>query len=288
MRWLAPGADAARLLTRMPVECLTPSTDPNLAYEIELGRAAFRSPLLLGGQAARAGLACDSCHQNGRANANFDFPGLSGAPGTADVTSSLMSSHRGDGIDNPRPIPDLGGPRQAFKVSRVPGSSDLRLFIDGLITQEFDGAPPPPAVLSGLAAYVRALTPQACPGGAAWRVLSVDDAVADARRAVRTALGALARGDAPSAVVMIKAARAQLGNIAERYPGASLAPQRQGLAVADLDLAAALAAIRTGNAGAALRLSTWLGRSEGWAAPLRSAEGASLYAPEVLARTAGA
>ncbi len=287
MRWLAPGADAARLLTRTRVECLTSATDPDLAYQIELGRAAFRSPLLLGGQGARAGLSCDSCHQNGRANPNFDFPGLSGAPGTADVTSSLMSSHRGDGIQNPRPIPDLAGPRRAMKVSRAPGSNDLALFINGLVTEEFDGAAPPPAVLAGLAAYVRALSPQACPAGDGWRALRVDDAIADARRAVRAALAALGRGDPASAAVMVEAARVQLGNIAERYPGAPLETQRQGLTVADLDLASALVAVRDRSADAVFRLSTWLDRSESWAAPLRRAQGASLYARQVLARRSG-
>ncbi|MGF7473737.1 hypothetical protein WFJ45_23635, partial [Salmonella enterica subsp. enterica serovar Minnesota] len=78
---------------------------PPLNDSARIGRAAFNSPLLLGGQAARAGLSCASCHRNGRGNPDFHFPGISGAPGTADVTASLLSSHRGDGQFNPKPIP---------------------------------------------------------------------------------------------------------------------------------------------------------------------------------------
>ena len=75
-----------------------------------------------------------------------------------------MSSHRGDGIFNPKPIPDLAGDPAKLKVSRDPGKDDLKRFIHGLITQEFDGPEPPPAVLEGLAAYVRSLSPPACKG----------------------------------------------------------------------------------------------------------------------------
>jgi len=282
MRWLAPGADAARLLTRRPVECLERPADPVQAYLVELGRAAFRDPLLLGGQAARAGLACETCHQNGRTNANFDFPGLSGRPGTADVTSSMMSSHRGDDIFDPVPIPDLGGPKGALKISQSPGSPALPHFIHGLVTEEFDGPEPPPAVLAGLAAYVRALSPAACPRPAS-EPLGVESAIDDARRAVRAALAALDHGDARAAVVMVQAARSGLGAMAERYASPALAASRGSLAVADLDLAAALAAIRGHDAGAAGRLTAWLARSRDWAARLRGDEGLSLYNPAAFA-----
>jgi hypothetical protein len=103
-RWLAPGA-VYQGLTREPSECFARPTDPAERRRAEIGRAAFRTPLLLGGQAARAGLSCASCHRNGRGNPDFLFPGLSGPPGTADITASLMSSHRGDGRFNPKPIP---------------------------------------------------------------------------------------------------------------------------------------------------------------------------------------
>jgi len=287
MRWLAPGADAARILTRRRAECLGASPGPGQAYSVELGRAAFRAPLILGGQAARAGISCDSCHQNGRTNPDFDFPGLSGAPGTADVTSFLFSSHRGDDDFDPRPIPDLGGPKGRLKISQARGSRALESFIHGLVTEEFDGPEPPAAVLAGLADYVRALSLAACPvDGAA--PLRVEASIGDVRRAVRAGQAAWKRGDTAAAGIMVGAARSQLGVIAERYGGPRLGPARAGLKLADLDLVAVQAALRRGDGDSGLRLTTWLARSEDWSAPLRRDERLSLYAPGVLAAATAA
>lgn len=282
MRWLAPGADAARILTHRPPECLSVTKDAENAWRIEVGRAAFRSPLLLGGQAARAGVACETCHRNGRTNPDFDFPGISGAAGTADVTDFLFSSHRGDHVDDPRPIPDLGGPKSALKVSQAPDSPALTVFIHGLVTEEFEGVEPPTAVLAGLAAYVRALAPQACPAKEV-EAVTVTDAIQDSRRAVRAAIGALQRGDAPTAAVMIQAGRAMLGAIAERYSSPGLAATRARLAQAALDLSGALDETRAGDPSAAESLSVWLARSPGWAEAAQRDEARSLYSPTILA-----
>ncbi len=281
MRWLAPDADAATILTRRPVECVRLPQDPDAAWRVEVGRAAFRTPLLLGGQAARAGVACESCHRNGRTDPDFDFPGVSGRPGTADVTTFVFSAHRGDHLDDPRPIPDLGGPKSALKVAQSRHSRDLERFIDGLITQEFDGAEPPPAVLGGLAAYVRAMSPGACPAGGS-ETVRVEDEIDNARRAVRAARGALARSDTAAAVVMIEAARSALGAIAERYAVVTLAPVRGAIAVADLDLAAALAAVRRAKPSAVGALDVWLAHSGAWAGAARREERLSLYNRDAL------
>jgi hypothetical protein len=282
MRWLAPGADAARILTRRPVECLSLPKDPEQAWRVEVGRAAFRSPLLLGGQAARAGVACETCHRNGRTNPDFDFPGLSGAPGTADVTSFVFSTHRGDHVDDPRPIPDLGGSKTALKIPQKPDSPVLATFIHGLVTEEFDGAEPPPAVLAGLAAYVRAMNPAVCPAGRA-EAVTAPGATDDARRAVRAAIGALQRGDAPTAVTLIQAARAMLGAIAERYATPSLAATRARLDLAALELSGALDEVRSGDTAATQSLSVWLADSPAWAAALERDEPRSLYDRTTLA-----
>lgn len=284
-RWLAAGTDPIGPLTTTFAECARPPADPQAAWLFEVGRAAFRTPELLGGQAARAGLACDSCHQAGRRNPDFFFPHLSGAPGTADVTSALFSSHRDDGVDNPKPIPDLSGPKTALKVSQDPASRALPAFIHGQITEEFDGAEPPPAVLSGLAVYVRSLDPAACPARAR-QPLRVAGQVEDARRAVRAALGALERHDAPTAVVMIQGARWRLGLIDERYAAPDLADARQALRTADLDLAAALAATRAGEFAATVRLDLWLARSPAWSLLLTREESRSLFAPAQVGRLA--
>jgi hypothetical protein len=282
MRWLAAGADAAAVMTRRPLECLSAPADPDEAWRVEVGRAAFRDPLILGGQAARSGLTCESCHTNGRTNPTFAFPGISGPPGTADVTNFLFTAHRGSRTGKPVPIPDLGGPKSRLKVSQARSSRALEDFVDGLMTQEFDGPPPPAAVVDALAAYVRALGTGACPPGAGESVRA-GRGIEDARRAVRAASEAIARGEAATAVVMLQSARAALGMLAERYPGPRLAADREGVIAADLDLAAAIAAVRAASADAAPRLSTWLARTRDWASPLIRDEPHSLYDPATLA-----
>jgi len=281
-RWLASGADASVALTRRPPECLAIPKDAETAYRVELGRAAFRTPLLLGGQAARAGIMCETCHRGARTNPDFDFPGISGAPGTADVTTSVLSSHRGDGIDNPKPIPDLAGPKAALKVSQDPDKAALEAFIHGIVTQEFDGDEPPPAVLKGLADYVRALSPGACPRAASEPVTAAAD-LATARRSVAAAIAALDHADTASAALMLEAARSQLGDVNERFEG-------QGAAAATLqrqaaDLAAAEADDRAGRAEARAALVAWLAAEPGWARAVAAAPG-SLYDPRRLAQAA--
>ena len=230
-RWLAPESLYAGF-SREPAECYAPPADPVRRRRAEIGRIAFRTPLLLGGQAARAGLSCASCHRNGRGNPDFHFPGLSGPPGTADVTASLMSSHRGDGRANPKPIPDLGGPRAALKISRDRQSRALESFIRGLVVEEFDGPEPPVEVLDGLAAYVRALRPEACrPGYTRSRLAGRLDRVDEAVELALAEQGGTRR-------LLLAAARSQLGTVDERFavPGGEAA--RELLREADRDLRA--------------------------------------------------
>ena len=282
LRWLAPGADPARALTREPSECLGPAADAQTAYEVELGRAAFRTPLLLGGQAARAGISCETCHRQGRNNPDFEFPGISGAPGTADVGTSVLSSHRGGGPRKPVPIPNLSGPKAALKTAQDPASGALEARIAAIDTQEFDGAPPTPAVLKGLAAYVRALSPDRCPAGAE-QPMTPAAKLADARRAVGAALMALDHHDGPAAALMVAAARTALGDIDERYAGpARLQAARADLRAASLDLAAAQEDARRDPAKARLSLTLWLGRERQWAPSVTALAALSLYDPARL------
>lgn len=230
-RWLPPGA-LHQSLSVEPPECFAAPSDPFERRRAEIGRIAFRAPLLLGGQAARAGLSCASCHRNGRGNPHFLFPGLSGEPGTADVTASLMSSHRGDGRFNPKPIPDLGGPRKTLRISQDPADGKLEAFILGLVVEEFDGPEPSAEVLAGLAAYVRALSPEACgPGpariGLESRLARLDSAVSLAE----SESGETRR-------LLLAAARSQLGEIDERFAISGGEPARALLRIADRQLAA--------------------------------------------------
>ena len=276
-RWMAPGADPVRVLGTVEAECLQPVQGEG-AYLVEVGRAAFRTPLLLGGQAARAGIACETCHQGGRRNPDFQFPGLSGAPGTADVTTALFSSHRDDGIDNPRPIPDLGGPKASLHVTQDPASPALERFIHGQITEEFNGPEPSPTVLKGLAAYVRALSPAAC-AAEERRPLHAADYAADAARAVEVAIQALDRKDMDTAILMLESARGRLGLIYERYDQPGAVQSRAVLATADADLAAAIAKVRARDAGAREGLAVWEVRLRQGMKALAAEESGSLFDP---------
>ncbi|MCL1635697.1 hypothetical protein M2650_13795 [Luteimonas sp. SX5] len=284
-RWLPPERRLPAL-AQAPSECLAPNDDPQTARRIAIGRAAFRTPLLLGGQAARAGLSCDSCHRNGRGNPDFSFAGLSGAPGTADVTSSLMSSHRGDGVDNPTAIPDLAGPAQTLKVPKAREGRALETFVRGLIVQEFDGPEPAALTLDGIAEYVRAVSSQACPPAQS-QPIALATYLSDARAAAQAAQYALDARDPATAHLMLSAARTALGMIDERYAAPEFARERRFLRDADLELAALQHAVGAGRPDAASRIAAWLARMPRWGDPLRDREPESLFDRTRLAAALG-
>lgn len=271
-RWLK-SPDVVADLTTLPSECIAWPKDRERRRSVAVGRALFRSPLLLGGQAARAGLSCASCHRNGRTNPHFHFPGISGEPGTADVTASLMSEHRGDGLFNPKSIPDLGGDPAKFKVARDPGKDDLEKFIHGLITQEFDGPEPSPAALDSIVAYVRAASPAAC---AAPSPITLESRLAEVDSAV-----SLARGDGGATRrELLAAARSTLGSIDERFQLPGLEPARAQLRAAD----AALFRLQRSGGGWAEWQRDWPRRKRA----LRSAAPKSLFNPAVLRKLVAA
>jgi hypothetical protein len=279
LNWIDPAADPVDALAYEPTECLRMPADPAAAQSVEIGRAAFRTPLLLGGQAARAGLSCESCHQAGRGNPRFHFTGASGPPGTADVTLSLFSSRRGNGVFDPVAIPDLSGSRAHLKVA----PEALPAFLRGLVVEEFDGSEPPPAVLNGLVAYVRALDPVACPAEAR-RPITATTWLEDARRAAAMARAALLAGDGPTALLMLSAARSRLGLIDERFaglPSAQADLRISGGALADLQ-----AAIRRDDPAAIAGIDTWQDSTRGLASRLAAAESRSLFSRDRLAAAA--
>lgn len=130
-----------------------PSDDPRLA----LGELVFRAPGILGGEARRAGLSCESCHPNGGANTAFFIPGLSSAPGTVDVTHGAWNPANDDGIANPLRIPPLWNVARTAPYGHMGEFDDLPSFVRHVIVDEFAGAEPPPALLDALVAYLTAL-----------------------------------------------------------------------------------------------------------------------------------
>ncbi len=209
------GETIARDMTRAPGECLAERTP-----QIEIGRALFRSPGLLGGPAARAGLSCNACHSNGGINTRFLLPELTDRAGHADVTSEWASAVRGDGLANPLPIPDLAGASNhaAFGQAR---ERSLEVFVRDVIVEEFQGAPPPTQAFDGVIAYLRALRLDTCPASEA--AITLESAADDVRRA----LAAAENADAETARLVLLAGQDGVGRIVERLPAARFARDRR-------------------------------------------------------------
>ncbi len=238
-QWNSPATDDVAFLTRTPGECLAPAKKPGVEYQIELGRAAFSSPFLFGGPAARSGLSCNSCHRDGRDNPDFYLEGLSGAPGTADVTSSLFSKTREDNVFNPVLIPtlvDIAG-QDSFGVTAPQPS--IHDFVASAVAEEFQGVATP-TIIDGIVAYVAHLNAGFCPEGETAQTSA--RAVSDIARMLRTADTAMIRGEAATADFLLLSAQHQLGLVHERYQGKGLMMER-GLVA---DLSRRLAEIRSG------------------------------------------
>jgi hypothetical protein len=138
-------------------------------------------------------------------------------------------------------------------------------------------------VLAGLAAYVRALDPDACPAMERAAIRAADR-IEDARRAVAAARAALDQNNAATAELMLAAARADLGRLHDRYAGAELAPIRDSLRASDRGLAAAQGAIRSGAGDLPERLAAWGVAFADLERRLKQAEPASLFDADVLSR----
>lgn len=205
--WTAQSVDLASAMTEAPAECLGARS-----ADIEVGRALFRSPALLGGPAARAGLSCNACHANGRVNRHFLLPELTNRAGAADVTSEWSSRVRGDGVANPVDIPDLVDidNRSAFGGMREPS---LERFVRGVIVDEFQGQNPSEDMLRDVVSYIRALDSQAC--SVVETPITLQSAADDVRR---TLVAAQSARNATVTALLIRAAQDAMGRIVERLP----------------------------------------------------------------------
>lgn len=226
LNWTAAGSERAVLLEQ-PATCL----DPGAPREAAIGEALFHAPALLGGQAERAGLSCAGCHANGRSSAHFFLEGISGVPGTADISTSFFAVPRANAMFDPRPIPDLATPGKVSHDRDV-----IEPFLRGLIVEEFSGAEPSPMALTALAAYVRAL--QLCSG----KDSEAKKLIGDLNLVIGSVEAAIAlteQGEGRTARILVKGARFRLGLIAERMAGRQLASARMRLLAASRRLALA-------------------------------------------------
>ena len=268
--WIAPGQEAAAL-TRQPTTCLG---DAEADPAVVAGRALFNAPQILGGQTARAGISCASCHSNGRRNPHFQLSGISDGPGTADVSASFFSTARGNGRFDPKPIPDLALPGQ---ISRDRKSRALEVFLRGLIVEEFSGRPPGDAALGDLAAYVRAV--KTC-RGADEEPIRMASRIGLFRDSIRAAARAAAAGHDLTAARLSAAARWHLGLIDERLAVSGNARVRREV----LGISRRLQGIGDSANGPEALLAE-LTRFDRQTAPrLLAAEKSSLYQPESVSR----
>lgn len=157
LQWL--DADAAvSALSSLPRRHLKIESEGGRASVlVTLGELAFRSPRILGGEARRLGISCQTCHPNGGANAAFSLPGVSDRPGNVDVTHRLFNTAADDGLSNQINIPSLRGIARTAPYGHDGRSASLRDFVRAVIVTEFSGAEPPGWLMDALEAYLRQL-----------------------------------------------------------------------------------------------------------------------------------
>lgn len=268
--WM-PEAEARAFLEE-PAECLA-----SRSAEVEAGRALFRSPALLGGPAARAGLSCNACHSGGRRNAQFMLPELTNRAGAADVTSEWSSKVRGDGVVNPLTIPDLLGVtrREAFGHTR---ERSLQRFVHGVIVEEFQGHEPSAESLASVLAYLRANDDGGC-DRAGMAAITLTSAAEDVRRAIGAAEGS----NEETARLVLLAAQDAMGRIVERLPARRFAQDRATLE----GLSRELGAMRTGadaKAGMSAALPGWRVRFDASVALIARRERQTYFNERTLSR----
>ncbi|WP_438727657.1 hypothetical protein ACR9YC_11155 [Parasphingorhabdus sp. DH2-15] len=273
MQWLKTGdADVSIVdaVNYTPEICL-PAAATTLTLE---GEILFRTPRLLGGQAAKARLSCQSCHINGADNPAFHFPNASSAPGTADVSNSFFSAKGGNGKFDPVPIPDLSA---SGKIARdKPG--ELEAFLANLIVTEFAGDTPDAIVVDALSSYVRSLG--MCGENMVGRRTDLATDLMLVKNAALFADKRLSSDDVAIGHMLIAGGRDILGLIYERYAGGQFTAERQQLVRLSVDLQQ-IARTPDNNARARL-VEIWHAQFEQLSAALQKSQSKSLYSPEML------
>ncbi len=146
--WFKDDYSRVVAVTARPAECVNQLANP----KFNLGRLAFNSPRLLGGQAGRMGLNCASCHPAGRSEDQFFVRQISDQPGRADISHHFLSSQGGDKSFNPMPIPDLANVNTLRFKDRT--NTDFDNLLTRLIEIEFDGQAVSDRVFESLKLYL--------------------------------------------------------------------------------------------------------------------------------------
>jgi len=167
---LPPGTELYEEQLDQPTELFSfEAAGGKRSYLFNLGDMLFSSPAIFGGVARKAGISCNTCHQQGSGNARLYVPGLSIRPGTFDTTGALFNPNTDNGVFDAVRVPSLRGAKYLAPYTHDGHFPTLRGFIRNAIVNEFAGAEPSPQVLDALEAYVREIAflpnPKLSPGG---------------------------------------------------------------------------------------------------------------------------
>ena len=125
------------------------------SFMVALGNMLFSSPDIFGEPARSAGVSCETCHSAGHVNVSLYVPGMSGPPGTFDVSNGFFHPVADDHAFNPVRIPSLRGVRFLAPYGRDGRIASLRDFTRNVIVGEFAGAEPDPLILDALVSYMQ-------------------------------------------------------------------------------------------------------------------------------------
>ena len=152
---LPPGTVFGEESVRQPREILHDEADGGRQSDlVALGNMAFSSPLIFGDPARKAGLTCETCHNQGDVNPVFFIPGLSDRPGGLAVVNALFNTETTNGLHRHIDIPSLRGIRYLAPYGRDGRIAALRDFTRNVIVNEFGGAEPSPRLVDAITAYM--------------------------------------------------------------------------------------------------------------------------------------
>lgn len=213
-QWLPSGSVTADDLLTRPREALI--TNSQSQFLVGLGRLAFRSPEILGGNARRAGLSCNACHTNGHRNQNFFIAGLSNKPGHIDVTHTFWNLQAEDHRSNPLEIPSLRGVKAKSHFGHDRRTTSLKEFTQKVITGEFAGKEPAPLLLEALVSYEENLQTLRA-GETPTFTLTLEDDLADLSHYLETLKQSLPRKDGALTDLIARMVRGELAKLWERF-----------------------------------------------------------------------
>src|SRR4029077_6625091 len=134
-----------------------------------LGNMAFSSPLIFGDPARKAGISCETCHNQGDVNQLMFIPGLSDRPGGLAGVNSLFNPQTTNALHRHIDIPSLRGIRYFAPYGRDGRIASLRDFTRNVIVNEFAGPEPSPRLVDAIFAYMEQIdvlpNPQLRPDG---------------------------------------------------------------------------------------------------------------------------